>query len=511
MLKEIDSRQGVKTLLLKGGIVIATILGYRPDTVQAQSCSPVLLHMFAVGDSEDDIGDELGFSIAVKSNVVVVGLPGDSDFGNRDGSVMFVDLYTGQLIEKISNVSGDGANVGWSVATDGFHAIVGAPGEDYISSENVGAVYIFEPRLSGHTVFRGTSLEPYSRFGHAVYLHENILMMSVPGESRGGFVYVYEVVDWEDYTLLATLRAPDSSSGDYFGSSLTAFGDRLYVGASNHSEMQGAVYEFDRDTGEFLSKFASDGVVGQAKFGTSIAASEQYLVVGAPFDDQLGRNSGAVHVFNRGNGELLYRLTEPDGQGRWRFGTSVAITDDLLHVGAPDAGDQGEGRVYSFEIATGDFCSWIAPSLKYFDSRFGFSMAVDGSTLCVGAPQHGGAKGYGAAYMYEAGDRAWFYSSPRNLRSGQPATVKLVNGTPDSSAWLLSSFDGLGEGTYIPQLDVTVDLVNPRIALGPGTTDAFGYIEHTAIVPPVSQVQTIWLQAVQPGVVSNYVESVVIP
>src|SRR5687767_3933940 len=86
-------------------------------------------------------------------------------------------------------------------------------------------------------------------------------------------------------------------------------------------------------------------------FGYSIAVSDRYAVIGSPADTvNLGTNqNGSVYIYERVNSttapwKLLTRLV-PGTTTAERFGQSVAISGDLVIVGAPGIkGSTGTGR-----------------------------------------------------------------------------------------------------------------------------------------------------------------------
>ena len=119
-----------------------------------------------------------------------------------------------------------------------------------------------------------------------------------------------------------------------------------------------------------------------------------------------------------------------------RFGTCVAIADDILVVGAPfeDGGSQGVGGDPTDNSApsAGVVCAylrqgsgWVPMTLLKGSNteagdQFGFALAIDGNTLAVGAPQeasatphingHEGdnsAPGAGAVYLFERSGLTW--------------------------------------------------------------------------------------------------------
>jgi len=148
--------------------------------------------------------------------------------------------------------------------------------------------------------------------------------------------------------------------------------------------------------------YASDAEASDL-FGESVAASENYLVVGAPGNDvlfgTLVADMGAAYVFFRNvDDEWIQqaRLTPIDGGTpavgpSAGFGDSVAIGGPMVFAGAP-----GERAVYVYhEDGAGGwphFQKIVSPSSDPSD-RFGEVLAVSGERLIVGAQE--------AVYFFE--------------------------------------------------------------------------------------------------------------
>lgn len=92
-------------------------------------------------------------------------------------------------------------------------------------------------------------------------------------------------------------------------------------------------------------------------FGYAVALKGNWLAVGAPRDDKVALQAGAVHLYERivSGGTVSYAPRQtircPVEQAQARFGTSVSITDTHLVVGAPgvDLWYRQEGRVFIYE------------------------------------------------------------------------------------------------------------------------------------------------------------------
>lgn len=143
------------------------------------------------------------------------------------------------------------------------------------------------------------------------------------------------------------------------------------------------------------------------------------MIVGAP---QAGSNhfQGAVYVFTKSGGGWqnmteTAKLTASDGAAGDSFGSSVAIQNGLIVVGAPNAtvnGDAAEGAAYIFVKSkdgwqtTSKFKAKLAPSDGQRSANFGKSVDVDASTIVVGAPATVGARS-GEAYVFVNSGSGW--------------------------------------------------------------------------------------------------------
>jgi hypothetical protein len=141
--------------------------------------------------------------------------------------------------------------------------------------------------------------------------------------------------------------------------------------------------------------------VPQKLFGASLALSGDTLAVGATGEDS---ESGAVYVFRRSGTAWLQEalLHASNAESLDHFGASVALSGDLLAVGAPQedsaalgiGGDQGNhgiwdnGAVYVFrrEGAAWQQEAYVKSSRLGYSQRFGGLVALSGDTLAaVGA------------------------------------------------------------------------------------------------------------------------------
>lgn len=152
-------------------------------------------------------------------------------------------------------------------------------------------------------------------------------------------------------------------------------------------------------------------------FGLTLSIAGDTIAVGLPDEDSGVRGnpadlsaslSGAVWVFVRsGNGwaqQAYLKATAPKAF-EW-FGNSVALSGDTLVVGAPEPNGQNGGAAYVFVRNNGVWSEQarLKANNPHKDARFGWSVAIDGNTVVVGAPGLDvGAEEYGSAGSSIAG------------------------------------------------------------------------------------------------------------
>ena len=223
------------------------------------------------------------------------------------------------------------------------------------------------------------------------------------------------------------LLASDAQDEDFFGMSVAISGDTAVVGAPQGDAEGGdvgAAYVFQRDAGgpnnwsEVKKLTASDGG-DRDYFGVSVAISGDTAVVTAAGEAAGGLQPGAAYVFERDAGGAdnwgeVSKLTASDGQAAeyHLFGDSVAVSGDTVVVGARLAFGFA-GAAYVFERDAGGADNWgevkkltASDNQASFD-HFGYSVAVSGETVLVGAELENGG---GAAYVYgrdEGGAGNW--------------------------------------------------------------------------------------------------------
>jgi len=168
-----------------------------------------------------------------------------------------------------------------------------------------------------------------------------------------------------------------------------------------------------------LSVWAEDKLISAADLegvelsGAAVAISNTTAVVGAPAEDS---GAGAVYVFKKDGGvwSLEQRITASDALSAAGltagFGTSVSIQGDTLAVGAPGhSGSRGAAYVFKRTGTVWGDEAIIQGAQTDAGDQFGYSVAVELTTLAIGAPfeQVGSKAEQGVTYAYMLVDGSW--------------------------------------------------------------------------------------------------------
>lgn len=217
---------------------------------------------------------------------------------------------------------------------------------------------------------------------------------------------------------LTTLTATDAAIFDYAGKSVSVSGDVAVVGANKDDAgfESGAAYIFRAIAGKWEqeAKLTASDAAQQDFFGRSVAISGDAVLVGAYADDDAGVSSGSAYVFRfdglQWNEEA--KLTASDASAGDRFGLAVALSNDVAVIGAAFNGDggfySGSAYVYRFDGATWVQEAELTAANAGPNDLFGFSVAVSGDRVVVGAYlDDDRGNDAGAAYVYHFDGRNW--------------------------------------------------------------------------------------------------------
>ncbi|MBT8061313.1 MAG: FG-GAP repeat protein, partial [Gammaproteobacteria bacterium] len=292
-------------------------------------------------------------------------------------------------------------------------------------------------------------------------------------------------------TIAVGAPADDSlSSGVNASQSYTTietFGDNRDTGAvfvfsrSGNSWSQQAYIKASNPTAGGQMGGPNSFFVQGDQFGTTLDLSGNTLVVGVPNEasaasginanqnDDEAPFAGAVYAFVRnGSAWSQQAYIKASNTGRADgFGTSLDIEGDRLAVGAPNEnsnatglnGDQDNntigqaGAAYLFErtASTWQQTDYVKSSNPGFGDQFGFSVALDGDRLLVGA------NGESSAATGINGDQ----DDDSNINAGATYLFERLNGQWQQTAYIKASNPDAGD-----TFGDAVDLDGDRMAIG---------------------------------------------
>jgi hypothetical protein len=371
-------------------------------------------------------GDEFGLGVSVSGTRVAVGAPFDDSGGPATGSVYVYDLASvipTTPVLTLTNPSPVRHDVRRSVlAISGTWLVLGAY-LDNTGATNAGSAYVYD--LAGDAAadpaLMLTNPNPafIAYFGYSVAISGSRAVVGAPQDAvglvRAGNAYVFDLSGPTPTVPLLTLTNPSPTWYDYFGSSVAIAGTRVVVGAGweDAGEMNaGSAYVYDlagaTPTVPVLT-LTNPSPAREDYFGASVAVSGLWVVVAAYGDDTGADSAGIAYIYDLTSATPTMPavvLTNPSPTFSGDFGSSVAISGTRVVVGARNdrSGAIGAGRAYVYDLASAT-PAWPVATLNNpspaGDDNFGWSAAIDGGTIVIGAPfDDANATDRGAAYVF---------------------------------------------------------------------------------------------------------------
>jgi len=397
------------------------------------------------GDAE--FGDRFGETLAVSSNLLVIGAPAD-DQGNMNSGSAYVftrALPTAPWRFGAKLVPSDGAVLNLSLR--GFGSDVAVEGQTvFVASPGNEVIYVYErPRRGWHGLQteNGRLIPPETEgdFGASLDVVKTIVVVGAPRGGQGGLAYLFmrPRKGWVgDLSPRARLLHREIATDGHFGTSV-AIGRSgrslltVAVGAPGQNALgdtpgRAFVYQLPtRARGDLFESgtlVPSDSSMGDL-FGIAVDVDGTTVAVGANFARRRGAPSqpGSVYVFERPRRgwrrtiSNVARLSVADRHEGLFFGGAVSIDGGSIAVGRGTAVRpiSTPDRAWVFHASSlgwrGDFMEprVVEPEgvTDRAEQAFGASVALSHGTLAVGGPDTSVPGGEpfvtktGAAYVFE--------------------------------------------------------------------------------------------------------------
>ena len=357
-------------------------------------------------------GDQFGRSVSISSDGtrVAIGAPFNDGTGTYDnGHVRIYSESGGTWSQVGSDIDGgaayDESGFSISLSSDGTRVAIGAPRTDWGGNDHV-RVYAESSGvwnqvgsdidgeagtdLSGHSVSMSSD---GTRVAIGAILNDgngsNSGHVRVYAESSGVWNQVGSDIDGE-------------AVGDQFGYSvyMSSDGSRVVIGApynDGNGTNSGHVRVYAESSGAWAQVGSDiDGEAASDYFGHSVSMSSDgtRVAIGAKNNDHNGTNSGHVRVYAESGGLWTQVGSDIDGEAAGdMFGTSVSMSSDgaRVAIGAPNndgtGTDAGHVRVYAESGGT-----WTQVGADIDGEAAGdyssrsVSMSSDGTRVAIGAP-----------------------------------------------------------------------------------------------------------------------------
>jgi hypothetical protein len=410
--------------------------------------------------NDNSLSIDMGASVALSSDTMVVGIPGCMNPGDTDPNGLVL-VYTrarnreewGNPVELRPTPAG---KFGDSVALneDRNILVIGAPHTTGSGGEvNAGAIWIYEKDGSGNWN-SGVRINPPSPatgalFGNSVSvsgttvvvgeLSRNIISARATLRDAGA-AYVIEpdlvTRSWGQPTALNPY--PALAAGDRFGSSVTIVGGRIAVGAFSQSYTEQTVTMNPQNSGKSFTGghtgvggayvFEKNGSGGwdveaylnvphfnqDQSFGCSLSfdpTSNDRLVIGACLEQNPFSEITPVPVATSGTPQANPNLSEGRGAAYvFEYDDSLSAWKTTAYLKAPNSGGSG---------------------------RFGFSVSIYDGVVAVGAPQE-----KSTTTVISNGKMPTNIPDSSNKLIGAVYIFKQVEGVWQRSAFLKPPFDG---------------------------------------------------------------------
>jgi hypothetical protein len=194
--------------------------------------------------------------------------------------------------------------------------------------------------------------------------------------------------------------------------------DDLAAGVSFDRNGNGVPDECERCSGAATFELFPDDGLAFDRFASALALTGDIMVVGAPYRDAGALDAGVVYVFRFAAGEWIQAaaLSAPDAAASDHFGGAVAIDGGRIVIGAPEDDDRGSnsGSAYVYRF---DGAEWALETKLHAEDAlagdaFGSQVALRGDRAVVAAPRRDASgTDSGAVYIFRFDGSAWSHEA----------------------------------------------------------------------------------------------------
>ena len=378
-----------------------------------------------------------------------------------------------QATALTNDVASPKISLAYGLNTATIDVTVGTLSRTYTFNVDRGAVDVAQ-----HIYAKASNPDSGDRFGTSIAIDGDLMVVGAKLEWSGngdpnddsvanaGAAYVFHRIGGT-WVQEGYLKGAERDVNDHFGWSVAISGDTVIVGepdedsaavgvngdaADDNLDSNGAAWIFRRNGGSwtqeaYLKPSIASATAQGFQFGHSVSISGNTAVVGARWEksnatlvngnqnDSSAGSAGAAYVFVRSGttwSQQAY-VKASNTEGGDEFGSSVAVSGDLLVVGArledgcginvggnqTSNGCSSAGAAYAYRRtgSTWAFEAYLKASNPEMTDLFGCSVAANGNVIAVGActedsadptnPTDNFALEAGAVYAFRYNGAAW--------------------------------------------------------------------------------------------------------
>ena len=438
-----------KSIFIKN--ILATIVLMLIVTVGFSQPNKQFSKLFA---SDYITNDLFGEAIGINDTLLVVGAKQKKVGSNYSVGTIYIfkkDTLSYTQINSIFPANKTGYQwFGASVAINDTNIIVGAP--RFTSDKGQAYLYSFDGTNWNEQILAPSGLQLHDKYGTTVAICDSFAVISAPydqSSSKAGVVYLYNYNEnTKTWDFQTSIDAPDAEADGFFGISLAITNNYLYVGAEQYDGTgtdRGKVYVFKYSASSWsLNTSLEPDAVDVARFGSSIAVYDSTVVVGARTEtNSNGTSAGNVYIFKKTSSwNRVAKLQASNGTNNDQFGRDVAIYGDTVVVSKFDDAGNRPGAAYLFIDSLG---TWVERDIIQAETsengdHFGSGLAIWKDNLLVGTPFDDDAvTDGGAVYNFLPGPTLW--QEPQDILdqcSNGNGDLSLLGFNIDSIHWQIS-------------------------------------------------------------------------
>lgn len=350
---------------------------------------------------------EFGRASAIGGGYIAVSSPDDDSMGSYTGAVYLFDAQTRAQVGKlVASDASQGAQFGEQLLIHDGKLFVGVPQEGSIQSFG-GAVYVFDLQTRSELMkIVPSDLTPDAgadiSFGESLSIADGKLAVSAVGSNGfAGALYIFDIATGDE---LMKISPADGVQNDLFGRPVAMGGGYIAAGtrADPNDAVGSSIYIYSSATGEELRRITPE-VHNTSFVGDDFEIADGILYVGDIFCGDAGMPTGCVRLFDLSTGAELGRLVDPQGTSGDDLGRNISVSNGKLVAGALRDRTNGlsSGSVCIFDLQSRSIIEKVVPASSEPFLAFGSSVAIEDETLVVGAQGVSSTGFIGSAFVFD--------------------------------------------------------------------------------------------------------------